>query len=417
MQPLSQAPNHGSDSDQEDNEDDKIVYPEGVVDKSPYTTIAQYRRAIGQSINFREQPLRVGEQQTETLILGLESFAQQHGCALSFDNEEHQFNNSIYRAAGGVVDLGSCHLLATDSLLTAMFEFQMDLDYSDITRSKDSVKKFVGDFCATISQKLPCDTETVRVFSIKRMNEQGKSEVKFGLTTPNMEKTKQLARDLQVQARSGFSKHTILGHVLRAQYEYTLEPALKFLKLRPEDLAPEHNYDYRQPGVPREDVRGSVPYYLPIGWYRHALRVVHKYGKDETWIGRKNAPGEWAVAYHGTKADAVIGIVNESLRTDLVQRDVMRAEAMQQIGSEAAQTGVYVATHCEGGSYPQYTKEFTVPVSPGKVEKFSVVFQCRVKPGTFTRHKHPNVIRQGEAWRFVDPHCVRPYGILLKKEP
>ena len=201
------------------------------------------------------------------------------------------------------------------------------------------------------------------------------------------------------------------------KYEYTLQPALKFLKLQPDDLAPEHNFDYRQPGVVTEDSRGGSRYYLPIGWYRHAIRVVHKYGKDETWIGRKNASDEWAVAYHGTKSGAVTGIMGEGLRTGLVQRDAMREEAVQQMGEAANASGVYLATHCEDGSYPQYTTAFTVPVSPGKDECFSVVFQCRVKPGTFTRHKHTGVVKKGEAWRFVDPHNVRPYGILLKKEP
>ena len=432
MQPQPDDQEREAEKSREDTEDDDIVYPAGVVDYRPYKTVARYRRATGKSINFRHEPLCVGVDQTETLLLGLEHFAEQHGCALNFTNKAHQFDNSIYRAACGVVDLGSFHLMATDSLLTAVFELHVDLDFnSDIARSEESVEQFVEEFCAAMADVLGCDKNSVRVFSINRLGrKKGKSVVHIGLTTADMKKTEHLAQELQVKQprwprclsdisfqallRDGFSKNTILRCVIPMKYEFKMRPALKFLKLQPIDLAPEHNFDYRQPGVLAEDTRGGSIYHLPIGWYRHAIRVVHKYGTDETWIGRKNASDEWAVAYHGTNAGAVAGIAGEGLRTNLVQRDFMVDEAVQQMGEAANAPGVYLATHCEGGSYPTYTREFTVSVCPGKAERFSLVFQCRVKPGTFTRHTRP--VSKGEALRFVDPHSVRPYGILMKKE-
>ncbi|CAF3171703.1 unnamed protein product [Rotaria socialis] len=92
----------------------------------------------------------------------------------------------------------------------------------------------------------------------------------------------------------------------------------------------------------------------------------------------------------------------------------MLDEAFEQIGEETNHVGFYIAAHCEGGSYPQYTVPFTVPPFPDKSERFSIVFQCRVKPGKFTTHK--SSVSVGEAWRIVDPSAIRPYGILLKKE-
>ena len=44
--------------------------------------------------------------------------------------------------------------------------------------------------------------------------------------------------------------------------------------------------------------RGSKEYYPPIGWIGIGLKVMDKYG-DNTWIGMKNIPNEWCVAYHG----------------------------------------------------------------------------------------------------------------------
>ncbi|CAF3486087.1 unnamed protein product [Rotaria sp. Silwood1] len=333
MQPTSHKPDYTTNDKKDKIEEDDIIYPEGINDYRPYKIIARYRRAVRrlakterQKVDFRREPLLVGEKETETLVLGLDSLAEGHGCELTFTNDDHQFDNSIYRAACGVVDLGSIH----------------------------------------------------------------------------------------TYARSGFSKDKVLRHVIPGEYEYTWKPALKFLKLQPSDLAPEHNFDYRESGVIEEDTRGGYPYYLPIGWYRHALRVLDKYEKDPTWIGRTNAKGEWAVAYHGTNTNAVTGIIKHGLLVSAIKRDAMRDEAIEQGGEDAASPGVYVATHCEGGAYPQYTLPFTVTVSPSKFERFSLVFQCRVKPEKFTIHKAP--VTTGEAWRFVDPNCVRPYGILLKKE-
>lgn len=81
----------------------------------------------------------------------------------------------------------------------------------------------------------------------------------------------------------------------------------------------------------------------------------------------------------------------------------MLDEAIKQAGPSVNRPGMYVATHCSGGSHPAYTQTFAVDVSPGRAKHFEVVFQCRVRP-----------VKKGEAWRIVDPTAIRPYGILLK---
>ncbi len=153
---------------------------------------------------------------------------------------------------------------------------------------------------------------------------------------------------------------------------------------------------------------------MPIGWFRHALNVQDKYKDGQTWLGCINAEGEWPVAFHGTKSGVVSDIVHHGLSTDKVKRDIMKEKAIELTGKEADLPGLYVATHCNGGSHPQYTTPFTVPVSSDKSENFCIAFQCRVEPGKFTTHTEPVTV--GEAWRIVDSKAVRPYGILLKKE-
>ncbi|CAF3588012.1 unnamed protein product [Rotaria sp. Silwood1] len=413
---LDMVPTPFNPHQEADDDKDDIIYPEGVEEHHPYQTVARYRRAIGESTNFRVKPLLVGEDSVETLVLGLENFARQKNCTLTFAGEDQQFSNSIYRAAAGLVDIGSIHLLAADSLLTANFEFEIDLTYDpEIFQSEDHIQKFVQDFCEAISNAVSCDNSNVRVFSINKIaDEEGKGQVNFGLTTPEPKRTEELAHDLKIYASSGFGTDTILQYVKPAEYECIWKPALNYLQIRPSDLDPQFNFDYRQPDLPKEETRGSYPYYCPLGWFCHALKVLDKYDKDVTWIGCINAEGEWPVAFHGTHSGAVSSIVQRGLSPGAAKTDVMIGEAIEQIDEEANRPGLYVATHCEGGSYPQYTVPFTVTTFPDKSEQFSMVFQCRVQPGKFTTHTSP--VSVGEAWRIVDPNSIRPYGILLKKE-
>ena len=151
----------------------------------------------------------------------------------------------------------------------------------------------------------------------------------------------------------------------------------------------------------------NVEVYLiiyPLGWYRHALNVVDKYPNDKLWLRKDNVDGEWPVAFHGTHGGAVKGITKQGLL--ITKADAMRKEAVDQKGEDFDKPGLYVATHCDGGAHPAYTKKFTVQSTKEKIETFRVVFQCRVKPDAYTVHTSP--VSKGEAWRFVDPEAIRP---------
>ena len=111
-----------------------------------------------------------------------------HGCLLIFDNEDRGFDQSLFRAVGGEVNLGSVHLLANDSLLTAQFNLKINLDFhKELAQSKEDLIKFVQDFCWATTTVLSCHINDLRVLSIHGMEkDEAKSEVKFGLTTPNV---------------------------------------------------------------------------------------------------------------------------------------------------------------------------------------------------------------------------------------
>lgn len=104
--------------------------------------------------------------------------------------------------------------------------------------------------------------------------------------------------------------------------------------------------------------------------------------------------------------------MEQGLSLGAAKRDRLLDEAVQQKGPAMNRAGLYLATHCNGGS-DAYAKSFTV--ENGDIdETYQVVFQCRVKPDSFT--VHTSCVNTGHGWRVVDPSAVRPYGLLLRKQ-
>ncbi|CAF4230445.1 unnamed protein product [Rotaria sp. Silwood2] len=295
-----------------------IVYPPNTVEHRPFNTVARYRMITGQSNNFRQQALGVGENFTETLILMLDAFAQQFGADLSFTNDDLPFDKSAYRT-----------------------------------------------ICGT-------------------------------------------------QARSGFKENAVLQYIKPAEYSYTLAPMISYLQIRPSDFVPKHNIDYRKSDLSEPEQRGGYPFYLPVGWYCHRLKVDQKYPNDDVWFGSANAKGEWPVAFHGTHSSAVNGIDQPGSLISTTQTSIARQRTMEQIEPTMDQSEINLTTHCNGGAHPHYTRPFCLEMPDKKNKTLRIVFMCRAQPGKFTTHQVS--ASTGHVWRFVDPDAIRPYGILIKDE-
>lgn len=158
------------------------------------------------------------------------------------------------------------------------------------------------------------------------------------------------------------------------------------------------NYDYNSRDIPEEEQCGNCQYYLPIGWFRHGLNLYDKYSDNNIWFGQQNIVGEWPIAFHGTCLQAIDESTRQDFLSNLIEKDI--------------KPGFYVTTHCNGGA-DAFTTPFTV-TNGDKKERFRIVFQCRVKPNSFTTHT--DIFKEGEAWRIVNPQAIRPYGLLLKNE-
>lgn len=200
------------------------------------------------------------------------------------------------------------------------------------------------------------------------------------------------------------------------KYSYYWSSALSYLQLEAHDFNPKHNFNYDVDTYLPDGRRGKHMYHVPRGWYRHALDISNKYPGDDVWLRSTGEPGVWPVAYYGTQSEAAVhSIINNGLSTEIDpnKQDDFRAESVRQKGEQFDKPGLYLSTYCKHGVHPRYTKTFTVQISPKKIQRFRIVFQCRVNPDGFTIHECP--VTRRELWRIVDPTVVRPYGILLLK--
>ncbi|CAF2041130.1 unnamed protein product [Rotaria magnacalcarata] len=368
--------------------------------RRPFDILAKYRAVRdGQhkkQIDFVAEPFIPNVDSTETLIVVLDMLAQSKGIQTSFTSTPCTFKSSIDSAACGIVNLSTMPLfsLAEDGpLSTATFNLKLNLSYEDVTSTENTMRNFVVSFINDIAKTFSCKPDY----------------------------TQDLAKKFVEEATKPFSVDLlVLSKTAPAHYPIQWEQIPSTLQLQPSDFEPSHDRDYRNcPVSDSVQQRGNRPYYRPIDWYRHALRVIDKYSDDKPWLGMNNGPGEWPVAYHGTKKEFVSPIIKGGLKA--AGADFYKYKAMEEKGPQA-EHGIYLATYCNKGSDSErYAASFTVKMLPGtpfKEETYKVVFQCRFNPKTFTEHDwalESNDDPLRKEIRVYKMDGVRPYGILLKK--
>ncbi|CAF1196502.1 unnamed protein product [Didymodactylos carnosus] len=390
-----------------------------------FDTLAKYRTVrdsqYNEPISFITKPFVPDLTSTETLIVLLDMLAQSNGMETSFARTPYTYDDRFYRAACGVINLSTIPLLTLNndgSLLTAVFNVKLNLSYDEITSSENTIREFVVAFINDVSKTFNCKPEYIRVFEFSR----GSLVAKWGFTTPDQQYTRDLAKKFVQEAQKPFSVELlVLSKAIPADYPITWEQVPSALQLHPNDFEPKFDRDYRNwPAHDSIQKRGNRPYYRPVGWYRHALRVIDKYGNNTSWLGMNNRPDEWAIAYHGTKKVAVSPIMKDELKPASV--DAYRSTVVREKGP-VAQNGIYLATHCnKGADANRYADSFTVKMPPGAAtaeEKYKVVFQCRYNldaytehPWTWTPEPYDHLAKEIRVYQMDG---VRPYGILLKK--
>ena len=165
----------------------------------------------------------------------------------------------------------------------------------------------------------------------------------------------------------------------------------------------------RESGWDEGEKRGGKEYYPPLGWKGFGLKVLGKY-EDNEWIGMKNTPGEWCVAYHGVgsqkSSEEVKKIVALIITSTFKQGEGQIYENKKDIYHEGKKVGkgVYCTPKIE-------IAESFSGISEINGNKYRTVLMSRVKPDKIRSPKG-----QEDYW-IVNGTTdeIRHYRILFKK--
>jgi hypothetical protein len=176
-----------------------IRYPANVKNQRPFHILAGYRMIKEESNDFAQRPIEVKESSTETLLLALDAFIGQFGGRLCFTTDDLSFESSADRAASGIADMGSAHLLAGEHAPSAKFTLLLDMDYATLVKSEERLQEFLMEFVTALSGDLACQPQYVRVTSVEKSTEaKGKAQINVVLSTPNKAETEELAKLFEV---------------------------------------------------------------------------------------------------------------------------------------------------------------------------------------------------------------------------
>jgi len=161
--------------------------------------------------------------------------------------------------------------------------------------------------------------------------------------------------------------------------------------------------------APRGEKRGGEIYIPPIGWTGYGLKVSGFYGND-TWLGMKNIPGEWSVAYHGVArgqgSKEVSNITGNIFKTGFLPSKGGKITDDNDLRHPGRKCGLGV--YCSPD--PAYA-EMYAGTTEFNGERYKCVLMLRI---------NPQKIRQSSRWKkeyILNPTLdeIRPYRILLKK--
>jgi hypothetical protein len=215
---------------------DQIRLPADYDKNSPtdvrkFQCLSTYRSMInkGQMIDFIAQPFYPAVENTETLIVVLNELAHELGARLTFTDATFQYNDSDYRMACGVGNLGSIHSMIAlgQSAKTAKFKLHLKINYDTVTASAAAIGKFTVNLICDIAAIVRCNKEFIRVFSISRASS---IDVQVGITTTEFEQTKLLAEQLmkELNRSSTQQRQNILQYLIKEPYDYQWGPTLGF---------------------------------------------------------------------------------------------------------------------------------------------------------------------------------------------
>lgn len=158
---------------------------------------------------------------------------------------------------------------------------------------------------------------------------------------------------------------------------------------------PGYDYDFRNTNDGDQSFfRGGRRYHRPCGYERKALRVLGRFPGGDDWINRQDSSG-WVNAYHGTLPINMPGISKDGLQVGGTNGVPRRNGAFYG-------AGVYCSPYIQ-------TAKGYAPTVQINGRNFRIIFQCRVRPNSFTEHN------SGRIWVVPNKDDIRPYSICIQE--
>ena len=167
--------------------------------------------------------------------------------------------------------------------------------------------------------------------------------------------------------------------------------------LEPNELDPGYDFDFSEViDDCKIYMRGGHQYHRPYGWNRIALKVHGKYADGDEWLGpdglrTEEALNEWAVSYHGTKAEHVGNIIKEGFKPG----------PREMFGS-----GVYSSPS------PKIVEDLFAQEFRYEGRDYKIAFQNRVNPDRVKIIPASETGVDAEYW-ISQKGDIRPYGVII----
>ena len=167
----------------------------------------------------------------------------------------------------------------------------------------------------------------------------------------------------------------------------------------------------RKEGWGEGEKRGNRVYNPPKGWTGIGLKVFDKYDNgNNTWIGMKNSPGEWCVAYHGVGRNCNPETIKKIIKKIYIEGFQQGPNQMCSKYMDLKNPGKTVGVGVYCTPKIEVAERFS-GISEINGKRYRTVFMVRVNPDKirFCQEKEEYWVVKGSSDE------IRPYRILYKK--
>ena len=298
------------------------------------------------------------------------------------------------------IDLSSIQFIFSGLISQKKYKLTFSQKYSEKNLKslmEDSIfkKKFIEEWKEKISKILKIEKNLIILTNPRHNAQKLKILIDLAFNPKLGEINVEVVKELLVRGDiTNFTEQSLLGGC----------------RLSPSIFKPLYNKYYGH-HIPNKK-RGGEEFIHPFNWTAYGINISQKFDfGNDNWLGNKNKPGEFAVAYYG------INNINNTI-INSSQNTVKSLMGNSQTGKTFIKSKNIrkPGTNCKSGAYffknPKFAENSSEIIKIEGVE-YKIMFMCRVNPKKIMQPENFK-----DCWILSPtPDEVRPYKILIKKIP